>query len=106
MGEESKVRVNKSNTNRQVRHTGFKAVSTGQGSQQAKPTDQTPSPLTAEYQSLSQCLTLGAEGEQAKPTAKIPLSLDDRVPKPVPVPDTGSRGRQQDNPNRQNPPLP
>ena len=34
MGEESKVRVNK--TIHPVRHTGFKAVSTGQGKQQAQ----------------------------------------------------------------------
>ena len=129
-------------------------------------TNQFPSPLMAEDQSLSQCLTLGPEGEklchsivpviadlirnpegwrpgiqQAKPTTIIPLSLDGRgikgegennatassrhcgldpqsrgeardtgetsqtnhhypplpldgmrEPKPVPVPDTGSRG--------------
>ena len=46
------------------RHTGFKAVSTGQGKQQDRPTSRIPSPLMGEEsKSLSQCLTLGSEGE-------------------------------------------
>ena len=85
------------------------------GRQQANTTYRIPSPLTRENQSLSQCLTLGAEGETSptptqpvilasrqnpqggvrvttSQTNHIPLSLDGRGPKPVPVPDTGSRG--------------
>ena len=73
-----------------------------------------------EDQSLSQCLTLGAEDENDathrhviadlirnpevkgraynKPTpTAIPLSLDGRGPKPVPVPDTGAEGEQVKN---------
>ena len=49
--------------NRPGRHTGFKAVSTGRQ---------------------------GDAGEQDKPTI-LPLSLDGRGSKPVPVPDTGVR---------------
>ena len=34
----------------------------------------------------------GDTGEQAQNNHQIPLSLDGRGSKPVPVPDTGSRG--------------
>ena len=45
------------------RHTGFKAVSTGRGNNKPNQLTESPSPLMGEDQSLSQCLTLGAEGE-------------------------------------------
>ena len=37
--------------------------------------------------------------QQAKTTNRIPLSLDGRGPKPVPVPDTGSEGEQDNHPS-------
>ena len=59
------------------RHTGFKAVSTAQGKQQDRPTSRIPSPLMGEEsKSLSQCLTLGAEGENDAPASSRHCGLD------------------------------
>ena len=53
-----------------ARHTGFKAVSTGQGDNKTTPTI-SPSPLMEEDQSLSQCLTREQRVKQDNTTTLV-----------------------------------